>query len=418
MAHYNPYEDMLHTLVSAADALGLSNNDIERFKYPERELKVSIPIHRDNGDIAVYSGYRVQHSTILGPAKGGLRFHADEDQDEVKALAAWMTIKNSLAGLPYGGGKGGIKVDPKTLSIRELERLTRGFIRQIEPFIGLDKDIPAPDVNTNPTIMGWIVDEYSTIMGEWTPGVVTGKPVAIGGSLGRTEATGRGCYFVLGHYLRAQNKKMSDVTVAVQGFGNVGSVGALLMHRDGAKVVAIGDYNGSLYNPDGLDVEAAYAYANSHGRSLKGYEEPNMQRIDKDDILTLDVDVLYMAALENQLNESNMREVKAKIILEGANGPTAKEADAYFHEHGIHVIPDVLANAGGVIVSYYEWVQNKQGYYWPEELVNQRLGENMRKSFNAVRDCVLQYNVRPRLACYMVALRRLVEVSNLRGFNG
>ena len=405
MANYNPYENMLNTLDQAAEKLGLTRNDYEVIRHPEREMQVAVPVQMDDGHIEVFSGYRTQHSTIMGAAKGGLRFHPDSDENEVRALAAWMTIKNSIAHLPYGGGKGGIKVDPKKLSQRELERLTRGFVRKIAPIIGVDTDVPAPD-------------EFSTLKGVWSPGVVTGKPLAVGGSKGRNEATGRGCMFTLKSYLEKKGKKMTDVTIAVQGFGNVGSVGALLMHREGAKIVAIGDVHGSIYNENGIDVEKAYEYANSHGRSLEGYEEAGMKRIPNPELLLLDVDVLYLAALENQLNGSNMKEVKAKTILEGANGPTTNEADLYFFEKGIEIIPDVLANGGGVVTSYYEWVQNKAGFYWDEDEVNARLEKNMKMSFEEVWEMQQQYKVYPRLAAYMVALKRLVDASKLRGFNG
>ena len=418
MATYNPYQNMLNTLDAAAEKLGCPRNDYEVLRHPEREMTVAIPIQMDSGEVKVFEGYRCQHSMIRGAAKGGLRFHPESDENEVRALAAWMTIKNAVANLPYGGGKGGIKVDPKTLSARELERLTRGFVRKIAPIIGVDADVPAPDVNTNPQIMAWIVDEYSTLKGEWSPGVVTGKPLEVGGSKGRNEATGRGCMFTLKSYLEKKGKELAGTTIAVQGFGNVGSVGALLMHREGAKIVAIGDINGSIFNPNGLDIEAAYVYANSHGRSLDGYEEAGMTRIDNKDLLTLEVDVLYMAALENQLNASNMQDVKAKIILEGANGPTTNDADLYFYEHGIDVLPDVLTNSGGVVVSYYEWVQNKAGFYWSEAEVNEKLERNMKDSFEAVWAMQEQYKVFPRLAAYMVALERLVGTRKYKGFGG
>lgn len=416
MATYNPYENMLNTLDEAAEKLGYKRDDYEVIRHPERELTVSLPVRMDDGHIEVFSGYRVQHSTILGSAKGGLRFHPDSDENEVRALAAWMTIKNSIAHLPYGGGKGGIKVDPHKLSARELERLTRVFVRAISPIIGVEKDVPAPDVNTNPQIMAWIVDEYSALQGQWTPGIVTGKPIQVGGSLGRNEATGRGCMFTLKSYLAKKNQKMTDITIAVQGFGNVGSVGALLMHREGAKIVGIGDVNGAFYKESGLDVEKAYEYSNSHGRSLDGYEEPGMKRISMAELLALDVDVLYMAALENQLNSGNMETIKAKTILEGANGPTTNDADKYFYEHGIDVLPDVMTNGGGVVVSYYEWVQNKAGFYWSEEEVNDRLEKNMKKSFEEVWAMQEEYKVYPRLAAYMVALRRLKETRELKGY--
>ncbi len=418
MAKYNPYEDMLKNLDAAAEVMGLAREEYEQFRHPERELKVTFPVQMDDGRVEVFSGYRVQHSTTLGAAKGGLRFHPDEDQEEVKALAAWMTIKNAVANLPYGGGKGGVQVDPKPLSARELERLTRQFVRRIAPIIGPDADVPAPDVNTNPQIMSWIVDEFSALQGKWSPAVVTGKPVAVGGSLGRTEATGRGCVFTLQSYLEKKGKELAGLTVAVQGFGNVGSVGALLMHQGGAKIVAIGDAVQCLYKPEGLNIPEAFAYANSHGRSLEGYVEEGATNISMAELLASEVDVLYMAALENQLNASNMADVRAKVILEGANGPTDADADKYFYEHGIDVLPDVLANAGGVVVSYYEWVQNREGFYWTEDEVNTYLHRNMKKSFEEVWGAIEQYGVRSRLACYIVALRRLVEVAKLRGFNG
>lgn len=412
--NYNPYEDMLHTMDLAAAAMNMPKEDYEILRYPEREIKVSIPMIMDDGSRRLFHGYRVQHSSLLGPYKGGLRFHEDEDINEVRTLAAWMTIKTAIAGIPYGGGKGGITVNPKELSKAELERLTRAFVHKIAPVIGPDEDIPAPDVNTNPEMMGWIVDEYSKIVGEWTPAVVTGKPIELGGSLGRTESTGRGCVFTLESYLNTVNKDIVGLKVAVQGFGNVGSVGALLMHEKGAKILAIGDANGVIYNPNGLDVPAAFEYANNHGRSLAGYVEPNMQKISSEELLALDVDALYMAALANQLNESNMRNVKAKIVIEGANGPTTSEADKYFYENDIMVLPDVLCNGGGVVGSYYEWVQNKSNFSWPEEEVIRCLQSNMAKSFEAVWAVMKEYEVAPRMACYMLALMRLVEVRKVR----
>lgn len=418
MAHYNPYENMLHVLDKAAETLGLSRNEYEFVRYPERELTVSLPITMDDGHVEVFSGYRVQHSTARGAAKGGIRFHPESDENEVKALAAWMTIKNAIGNIPYGGAKGGIKVDPRKLSARELQRLTRTYIRRIAPFIGPDKDVPAPDVNTNGQIMAWIADEYSALTGEWTPGVVTGKPIVTGGSLGRNEATGRGLTYTLETWCEKKGISMDSLTLAVQGFGNVGSVGALLMHRKGVKVIAIGDIDGSLYNPKGIDVEAAYAYANSHGRSLKGYEEEGAAIIPNPELLKLPVDVLFMAALENQLHEGTMEGVQAKVVLEGANGPTTEEADAYFEQKGIEVLPDVMSNVGGVVGSYYEWVQNKTGLYWTEEEYNQRLQKQMRQAYEDVDAIRREYGVTYRLASYMLALKRVVEAQNMRGFLG
>lgn len=418
MSKYNPYENMLVVLDKAAEKLGLSKNEYEFLRYPERELTVSLPIVMDDGHVEVFSGYRVQHSTTRGASKGGIRFHPDADENEVKALAGWMSIKNAIGNIPYGGAKGGIKVDPKKLSQRELERLTRTYVRRIAPFIGPDKDVPAPDVNTNAQVMAWIVDEYSAVTGEWNPGVVTGKPIEVGGSLGRNEATGRGLTYTLETWCEKKGVPMSSLTLAVQGFGNVGSVGALLMHREGVKVIAIGDIDGSLYNPNGIDVEKAYEYANSHGRSLKGYEEEGATIIPNPELLKLPVDVLFMAALENQLHEGTMEGVQAKVILEGANGPTTEEADDYFEKKGIEVLPDVLSNVGGVVGSYYEWVQNKTGFYWTEEEFNRRLRANMRQSYEDADALRQEYGVTYRLASYMLAIKRLVAAQKLRGFLG
>ena len=418
MANYNPYENMLHVLDKAAEVLGYKKNDYEFVRYPERELTVSIPITMDDGHVEVFSGYRVQHNTARGAAKGGIRFHPASDENEVKALAAWMTIKNAIGNIPYGGAKGGIKVDPHKLSQRELQRLARGYVRKIFPIIGPDKDVPAPDVNTNGQIMAWIADEYAALSGKWEPGVVTGKPLATGGSLGRNEATGRGLLFTLETWCEKNHKKMDGLTMAVQGFGNVGSVGALLIHRQGVKVVCVGDINGTWYNPNGLDIEAMYVYANSHGRSLKGYTEAWATIIPDMDLFSQDVDVLFMAAMENQLNEKTMELVKAKLVLEGANGPTTEGADICFEKNGIEVLPDVMSNVGGVVGSYFEWVQNRTGYYWTEDEYNERLKIKMRQGYEDVLALKEKYKVTYRLAAYMLALQRVVEAQNTRGFLG
>ena len=419
MSGYNPYQNMLNILDRAAAILRYKEDEYSFLRLPERELKVSLPIRMDDGHVEIFQGYCIEHSTVRGPAKGGLRFHPDSDENEVKALAGWMSIKCAVADLPYGGSKGGIKVDPSKLSRRELERLTRAYVRRIYPLLGQDKDIPAPDVNTNGQIMAWIADEYSVLNGgNFTPGVVTGKPLVVGGSLGRHEATGRGLMYTLFSYLLTIGKKTEDITMAVQGFGNVGSVGALLLHQAGVKVTAIGDIDGSFYKPEGLDIPRAYEYADTHNHSLKGYEEGGMTVIPNSELLTLDVDVLFMAALENQLNANNMEDVKAKVILEGANGPTAIEADKYFLTHGVEVLPDVMTSAGGVIGSYYEWVQNRTGFHWTEKEYNERLQENMTRTFQAVWKVKEQYHVTPRLACYILALQRIVEVQKYRGFLG
>jgi glutamate dehydrogenase/leucine dehydrogenase len=415
---YDPYQNMLHVLDEAASVLKLHKDEYAFVRYPERELTVSLPIRMDDGHVQVFEGYRVQHSSVRGPAKGGVRYHPNTDINETRALAGWMTIKCAVANIPYGGAKGGIRVDPQCLSDRELERLTREYTYRISPIIGTDIDVPAPDVGTNAQIMAWIVDEYSKLRGKYTPGVVTGKPIEIGGSLGRNEATGRGIMYTLMSYLETTGKKPCDITMAAQGFGNVGSVGCLLMKRAGINIVAIGDIGRSLYNPNGIDIEKAYAYANSHGRSLDGYQEEGMQVIPKGDVLHLDVDVLFMAAMENQLNAATMEGVKAKLILEGANGPTTNEADTYFYKHGIEILPDVMTNAGGVVGSYYEWVQNRTGFYWTEEEYNKKLQANMRKTFQTVWQVKEKYHVSARLSCYIIALSRIVAAQNYRGFLG
>ena len=413
MANYNPYENMLHVLDKAAEVLGYKKNDYEFVRYPERELTVSIPITMDDGHVEVFSGYRVQHNTARGAAKGGIRFHPASDENEVKALAAWMTIKNAIGNIPYGGAKGGIKVDPHKLSQRELQRLARGYVRKIFPIIGPDKDVPAPDVNTNGQIMAWIADEYAALSGKWEPGGVTGKPLATGGSLGRNEATGRGLLFTLETWCEKNHKKMDGLTMAVQGFGNVGSVGALLIHRQGVKVVCVGDINGTWYNPNGLDIEAMYVYANSHG-----YTDAGATIIPVMELFSQAVDGLFMAAMENQLNEKPMELVKAKLVLEGANGPTTEEADICFEKKGIEVLPDVMSNVGGVVGSYFEWVQNRTGYYWTEDEYNERLKIKMRQGYEDVLALKEKYKVTYRLAAYMLALQRVVEAQNTRGFLG
>lgn len=413
----NPLASGQQQVKKACDALGLDPAVYELLKEPQRIIEITIPVRMDDGSIKTFKGYRSAHNDAVGPFKGGIRFHQNVNSDEVKALSLWMSIKCQVTGIPYGGGKGGITVDPSELSQRELEQLSRGWVRGMWKYLGEKVDVPAPDVNTNAQIMSWIVDEYSTLKGEWSPGIVTGKPIEVGGSLGRNEATGRGCLIALQSYLAKKNLDIKNLTVAVQGFGNVGSVGARLIAQAGAKVVAIGDVSVNIYNPNGIDVEKAYEYANSHGRSLEGYSEPGMTTIGAQELLAQPVDVLYMAALENQLNKDNMENIQAKIILEGANGPTTNDADKYFYEKGIDIIPDVLANGGGVVVSYYEWVQNKASFYWTEEEVNERLTKNMQNSFEAVWEMQHKYNVPPRQAAYMVALERLVVETRWRGYN-
>lgn len=416
---YNPYDNMLAVLESAAKKLNLKESDYVALKYPERQLQVSLPIVMDDGTVQVFEGYRVQHSGIRGPYKGGIRYHQDADMDEVKALAAWMSFKCAVANIPYGGGKGGVKVNPSTLSVGELERLTRTYAAAISPIIGPEKDIPAPDVNTNAQIMGWIVDTISKINGKATPGVVTGKPIDLGGSLGRNEATGRGVMFAAVELFKYNKRTLKDVKVSVQGYGNVGGIGAKLLQAQGAIIVAISDKSGALVNPNGLDV-ANIAISQGENtldkRPLPAGAKFIAGAEGNQAVLTADCELLVPAALENQITVANADKVKAKYIVEGANGPTSVEADAILEKKGIVVVPDILANAGGVIVSYFEWVQNLQNYYWDEATVNQNLEKLMIKAFADVYNKAQEHKSSMRMGAYMVAIDRITRVRKLKGY--
>ena len=417
MAKYNPYDNMLSVLDQAAGTLGLKQEQVVAFKYPERELKVSLPIKMDDGSVKVFEGYRVQHSTVRGPAKGGIRYHQNVEMDEVKALAGWMTLKCAVADIPYGGGKGGIVLDPTKLSAGELERLTRSFTIAIAPIIGPDKDIPAPDVNTNATIMAWMVDTYCTLTGKNDLGVVTGKPIALGGSKGRAEATGRGVMLATRELLKKLGRDMKGATVAVQGFGNVGMVSAQMLYNQGCKIVAVSDISGGYLNPNGFDIPTLSAYImEQRGRLLKDAPMPaGTTACDNEAVLACACDVLVPAALENQITGENADRIQAKAIVEGANGPTTVEADAILQKKGVAVVPDILANAGGVVVSYFEWVQNLQSYYWEEDRVNTELEAKMVSAFEAVYSAATKHNTTLRMGAYMTALGRLVEAAQLRG---
>lgn len=413
---YNPYENMLEVVSNAADILGYAPSDYEAIKYPERELKVAIPVRMDDGSVKVFEGYRVQHSTSRGPAKGGIRYHQNVDLDEVKALAAWMTFKCAVVNIPYGGGKGGVICDPTKLSESELRGLTRRFTAMIAPIIGPDQDIPAPDVGTNANVMGWIMDTYSMLKGHCVPGVVTGKPIELGGALGRNEATGRGVMITTLNTMKAAGLDTANATVAIQGMGNVGSVSAKLLHEKGLKVVAVSDVSGALYHPDGLDIPDILAYlAEKKGNLLEGYDAKDAKRISNAELLELDVDVLIPAALENQINSSNADKIKAKIVVEAANGPTTIDADQVLDKRGIIVVPDILSNAGGVVVSYFEWVQNIQSISWSEDRVNEQLKEILDQAFQAVWDIAKKKDVSLRTGAYLIAVKRVVEAKNLRG---
>ena len=379
---------------------------------PERTLEVAIPVKMDDGTTKVFTGYRSQHSTVLGPAKGGVRYHQNVSMDEVKTLAFWMTCKCAVAGLPYGGGKGGIIVDPAQLSKRELEALTRGFIDKIAPLIGEKKDIPAPDMNTNAQIMGWMMDEYSKLTGQFEPGFITGKAIGVGGSLGRTAATGRGVVVAALEALKLQGIEPYEATAAVQGFGNVGSWTAKLFCDAGVKVIALSDINGAIYKADGFDCYDVDAYVKKTG-SVVGY--PGSKPITNAQLLAMEVTVLAPCAMELQITKENAADVSASIIVEGANGPTTPDADEILAEKGVLVIPDILANGGGVTVSYFEWVQNLYRYFWTEKEVIDKQTALMIKAFHEVHDKAKEYNVPLRVAAYIVALGSIAEAMKVRG---
>lgn len=412
---YNPYDNVLQVVQQAADILGYSDSDIEAIKYPERELKVSIPVRMDDGTTHVFQGYRIQHSTSRGPAKGGIRFHPDVSADEVRALAAWMTFKCAVVNIPYGGGKGGVVCDPTKLSENEIRAITRRYTAAIAPLIGPEQDIPAPDVGTNAAVMGWIMDTYSMLKGHCIHGVVTGKPLELGGALGRNDATGRGVMFTTHNILGKLDISAEGTTVAVQGAGNVGSVTAKLLHQFGMKVVAISDVSGGIYNPDGLDIPAILAYLAANRRNLlKDFNEEGTIHISNEELLELDVTVLIPAALENQINADNADKIKAKLIVEAANGPVASEADPVLAEKGILIVPDILANAGGVVVSYFEWVQNIQSVSWTEDEVNKKLREIMDAAFASVWDLAQEKHTTLRMGAYLIALKRVVDAKSAR----
>jgi glutamate dehydrogenase (NAD(P)+) len=408
-----PYAIALQQFEQAADLIGLDQGMRDFLRHPRRELTVNFPVAMDDGSLHMYTGIRVHHSTIRGPSKGGIRFHPSVDLNEVRALAMWMTWKCAVVNIPYGGAKGGVIVDPDLLSERELCALTRRYTAEMALLFGPESDIPAPDVNTNPQVMAWIMDTYSMTKGYSVPAVVTGKPLAVGGSEGRLEATGRGVVYTIREALRAQGKSIADVTVAVQGFGNVGSVAARLLAEQGAKVVAVSDVSGGVTNPQGLDIDDLRAYWRENGQRVSGYRQGDA--ISNADLLALPVDVLVLAALENQLRGDNADRVRARIIAEGANGPTTPEADIILADKGIVTIPDVLCNAGGVTVSYFEWVQGLQAHFWSEDEVNHQLERIMTSAYQTVMDEARRSNVNTRMAAQALAIRRVADATRLRG---
>ncbi|HEY3286611.1 MAG TPA: Glu/Leu/Phe/Val dehydrogenase [Gemmatimonadaceae bacterium] len=412
LGEVNPFEAMMARFDRAAELLDLEPGLYKVLRNPEKTIIVSIPVLMDSGDVEVFTGIRCIYNTSRGPAKGGIRFDENVTVDEMKALAAWMTWKCAVVNIPFGGSKGGVICDPLKLSIGELERVTRRYTAGIIATLGPDSDVPAPEVNTNERVMAWLMDTYSMHVGHTVNAVTTGKPVAMGGSLGRREATGRGCMIATREALTHLGMSMKGARVVVQGFGNVGSVAAELLHAEGAKVVAISDRTGGWFSRKGLDVKHAIAFVQAHG-TLEGYGVG--ERVTNEELLELDCDVLLPAALENVITTKNAANIKAKVICEGANGPTTAGADAILEDKGIFVIPDILANAGGVTVSYFEWVQNRSGYYWTAPVVNERLREIMVSAFHEVLQLSRQHKVNMRTASYMLSINRVATVHKLRG---
>jgi glutamate dehydrogenase (NAD(P)+) len=408
----NPFEGMMERFDRAAELLKLDPSVYRVLRHPEKQITVSIPVMMDNGEIQVFTGHRVLYNTSRGPAKGGIRYDLNVTLDEVTALAAWMTWKCAVVDIPFGGAKGGVVCDPQTMSMGELERMTRRYTASIIETLGPEQDVPAPDVNTNEQVMAWIVDTFSMHHRRTVNAVVTGKPLAIGGSAGRREATGRGVMIVVKEALQELGLPIAGTRVAVQGFGNVGSVAARLMQQEGMKIVAISDRSGGIHNTAGIRIDDALAWIAEH-RLLDGF--PGGDAIANEDLLELDVDVLAPCALENVITRRNAERVKARIIAEGANGPTTAPADSILDDQGVFVVPDILANAGGVTVSYFEWVQNRGGYYWGEALVNERLTDIMRRSFADVLQYSKTHGVNMRTASYMLSIDRVAAVHKLRG---
>lgn len=417
---HNPLDSMMERFNKAVeiinndpDLINIDRNVIDSLKYPKKAVIVNLPITMDDGSLKVFEGFRVVHSTSMGPSKGGIRFDTHVNLDEVKALAAWMTWKCAIVGIPYGGGKGGINCNPSLLSDGEKERLTRAYTAAMSDVFGPDKDIPAPDVNTSSKEMAWIMDEYSKIKGIDSPAVVTGKPILLGGSLGREQATGRGVMVTCRAAMGKLGLIPTESTCAVQGFGNVGSNSAQLIRMQGLKIVAISDHTGDYYNKEGIDIDAAIEYRKGNKGILEGFK--GAEKIGNGELLTLDVDVLVPAALEDQITAHNANDIKAKLIVEGANGPTSADADAILNNKGIVVVPDILANAGGVTVSYFEWVQNRLGYYWTEERVNRRADRAMKLAFENVWATSQKYKTSMRIAAYVIAILKVCESHRLRG---
>jgi glutamate dehydrogenase (NAD(P)+) len=406
------FDDMLQEFDGAARILNLEPGIWKILTHPKRQIMVSCPVQMDNGEIEVFTGYRVQYNITLGPAKGGIRYHPGVSLDEVTALAAWMTWKCAVAHVPFGGGKGGVICDPTKMSRRELEALTRRYVAEIIDAIGPEKDVPAPDVNTNEQVMAWVMDTYSMHVGHTTTSVVTGKPLELGGSLGRREATGRGVMIVTRESAKHVGFDIRGATVGIQGFGNVGSITAELLGEIGARIVAVTDWKSGVYNPHGLDVPRLSEHV-ARTKTVGGFA--GAEPITNEQLFALEVDVLIPAALENQITIENAPGVRARIVIEGANGPTTPEAHRLLHERGVFVVPDILANSAGVTASYFEWVQDRYGYFWTEKEVNERLEAKMCEAFTAVLRTSLKYKVDMRIAAYIVAIERVATVTRMRG---
>lgn len=412
----NPFHVAQRQFDQAAEMLNLPDDIRAILRVPQRELTVNFPVQMDDGTTQVFTGYRVQHNLSRGPVKGGIRYHPSVDIDEVRALAMWMTWKCALVNIPYGGAKGGVIVDPKRLSIGELERLTRRFATEISILLGPEKDIPAPDVGTNAQVMAWIMDTISMHRGYTVPAVITGKPVNVGGSLGRVEATGRGVMLMVREMARKLDWPLEGLRIVVQGFGNVGSTAAYLLHQLGCKIIGVADASGGYYCAHGLDIPAMRTYTDHQSfHLLEGYQAPGVERISGSELLELECDVLIPAALENQITGNNAERIRTKLIVEGANGPTTPDADAILGERGIIIVPDILANAGGVIVSYFEWVQGLQEFFWDEQDINEKLERIIVGAFDQVYAMATQRQIPLRLAAYLLAVQRVADANTTRG---
>lgn len=412
---YDPYLNVVDVMTEAMEIGGMNQYMFDIIKNPQRETKVYLPVEMDDGTVQVFEGYRVQHSNIRGPFKGGIRFHQDCNLNEVKALATWMSLKCAVVNIPYGGAKGGVRVDPDTLSLRELRKLTRRYAFAIEPLIGADTDIPAPDVNTNSQTMAWILDTYSMLKGKPCPGVVTGKPLELGGSKGRNSATGRGVAISTKLILERDGKKLEDISVAISGMGNVGGNAARILGHRGSKIVALSDVSGGIYCENGLDADEISEFLEIKGKHLKDYQKEGVSHISHEEVLTCKCDVLIPAALENQINAENAEKLQCSYIIEGANGPTSVEADALLEERGVVLVPDIFANSGGVIVSYFEWVQNIQILTWNRDQVNKTLEKIMSAAFIEILEESQQSNCSLRMAAYIIALKRLIYAEEIKG---